>query len=272
MNDGMIILLGAGRMGGALLQGWIQQGIAPERIVVIEADSKQAAILTEKYHVKAVDDIAKASLSAAPEAIILAVKPQQMTAVLANYAQFVAAGTLFISIAAGKTTGFFQKHLGEKVSIVRSMPNLPSIVGKGATALYASASVTAAQRKIASKLFEAVGIVGWLEDEALVDAVTALSGSGPAYIFLMAESMTKAGEALGLPHALAESLANQTLLGSAELLVQSSEAADVLRKNVTSPSGTTEAALNVLMDKNGLESVIELGMRAAYNRSKELAD
>lgn len=272
MQNRKIILVGAGKMGGALLKGWIEQSIDPARIIVIEPDPLQAVFLQATYPVQVISSIATANLSVAPEVVILAVKPQQMHAVLADCMAFVQAGTLFISIAAGKTTGFFTSHLGKDAAIIRVMPNLPATVQKGATVLYAMPSVQEAQRQEAEKLFSAVGKIFWIEDETWMDAVTALSGSGPAYLFLLAESMAKAGERLGLPKDLARLLTNQTLLGSAELLVQATEPANRLREHVTSPGGTTEAALHVLMDTGDMGALLEQAMQAAYNRSQELAD
>lgn len=272
MSEGQIILVGAGKMGGALLEGWIKQGITLNRILIIEPDEVRALSLKMHYGVSVSSDSAAIPLASVPAIVVLAVKPQHMAATLPAYAKFAEAGAVFISIAAGKTTDFFRRYLGDDVAIIRTMPNLPAIVGKGATALYATAKVTPAHKQQAAGLFEAVGRCFWLEDEALIDAVTALSGSGPAYLFLLAECMAKAGEVLGLPAELSSALAEQTLLGSAELLIQAEEEAGTLRQHVTSPGGTTEAALRVLMGERGMEPLIAQAMQAACRRSEELAE
>lgn len=272
MSEGQIILVGAGKMGGALLEGWIKQGIKRNRILIIEPDEARALSLKAHYGVSVSGDGATIPVTAVPAIVVLAVKPQHMAATLPAYTRFAEAGAVFVSIAAGKTTDFFRRYLGQNAAIIRTMPNLAAIVGKGATALYATSMVTPSQKQQAAGLFDAVGQCFWLEDEALIDAVTALSGSGPAYLFLLAECMAKAGEALGLSGELSSALAEQTLLGSAELLIQAEEEAGTLRQHVTSPGGTTEAALQVLMGKGGMEPLIAQAMQAACRRSEELAE
>ncbi len=267
-----LILVGAGKMGGALLAGWLGQGIDPGRINVVEPNADQAKMLKNRYGVSVASSVQALSLDAAPDAVILAVKPQAMEAALKDYRPFVAEGTAFISIAAGKTLDFFLRHLGEEAAIIRAMPNLPSTVQQGATVLCASSAVTDTQRQLASFLFDAVGLAGWVEEEALLDAATALSGSGPAYVFLLAEAMLEAGIALGLPPQLANRFARQTLQGSATMLAQAEESPHVLREHVTSPGGTTEAALRVLMREGGVRSLILEAMQAAATRSRELAE
>jgi pyrroline-5-carboxylate reductase len=206
----------------------------------------------------------------APATIVLAVKPQSMDSVVPAYAG-PAATALTISIAAGKSIAYYEKLLGDSRAIVRVMPNTPAAVGRGMAVCVANAKTTEAQRTRTSQLMAAVGDVAWIEDESLMDAVTALSGSGPAYAFLLVECMAKAGEAVGLAPDLAMRLARQTMIGSGELMRLASEDAGILRKNVTSPGGTTEAALKVLMGDPGLEALMIRAIAAATKRGQELA-
>ncbi len=203
---------------------------------------------------------------------MLAVKPQAMEEVLPAYRRFAAGGALFVSIAAGKTLASFARALGGDAAVVRAMPNTPAAIGRGIAVACANARVSPAQRALAERLLAAVGEVGWVQDEALIDAVTAVSGSGPAYVFLLIECLAKAGEAAGLPAGLATRLARATVAGSGELARLSPESAAALREAVTSPGGTTRAALDVLMAKDGLEPLLRRAVLAAAKRSRELAD
>jgi pyrroline-5-carboxylate reductase len=202
--------------------------------------------------------------------VLLAVKPQAMDATLPAYRRFVGAATLFLSIAAGKTIGYFERGLGD-APIVRSMPNTPAAVGRGITVACANARVSAAQRDLADGLLSAVGEVHWVEREALLDPVTALSGGGPAYVFLLIEYLAEAGVAAGLPAELAMRLARVTVSGAGELARQSAEPAAQLRQNVTSPGGTTLEALKILMAEDGLKPLLIRAIAAASRRSRELA-
>jgi pyrroline-5-carboxylate reductase len=193
-----------------------------------------------------------------------------MDAAVPAYRRLANDGTLFVSIAAGKTIGFFEKHLGP-VAVIRAMPNTPAQVGRGISVACANGKVKADQRALAERLLSSVGEVGWVDDEELIDAVTAVSGSGPAYVFLLAECLAAAGEAVGLPKDLAMRLARATVSGAGELLHQSKESAEKLRQNVTSPGGTTLAALNVLMADDGLRPLMIKAVQAAARRSRELA-
>ena len=195
-----------------------------------------------------------------------------MDEVLPAYRRFAGGGTLFLSIAAGKTLGFFARHLGAAAAVVRAMPNTPAAIGRGIAVACASRSVARRSARLAERLLGAVGEVGWVEDEALIDAVTAVSGSGPAYVFLLIECLAKAGVAAGLPEALALRLARATVAGSGELARLSPESAARLRESVTSPGGTTRAALDVLMAPDGLEPLLTRAVLAAARRSRELAD
>jgi pyrroline-5-carboxylate reductase len=266
---GSLLLVGAGKMGSALLGGWLAQGTAPTDVHVVEPDASARAEITRKG-IAAHADASGLPADLDPQTIVFAVKPQSMDSVVPAYARF-ASSALFVSIAAGKTMAYFENHLGPRAAIVRVMPNTPAAVGRGISVLVANPSATAEQRNRAEALLTAVGDTAWIEDESLMDAVTALSGSGPAYVFLLVECMAAAGEAVGLEPALAMRLARATVIGSGELMHQSSDDAATLRKNVTSPGGTTEAALKVLMAKSGMEALMKRAIRAAEKRGRELA-
>ncbi len=265
-----LLLVGCGKMGGALLAGWLERGLA-RRLVVVEP-GPGAAGFAGRPGVELLSDAAAIAPDFQPAVVVLAVKPQGMAQVLPPYRRFADAGALFLSIAAGKTLGFFARALGEAASVVRAMPNTPASIGRGIAVACANGRVRPEQRRIAEALLAAVGEVGWVEDEALLDAVTAVSGSGPAYVFLLIECLARAGVAAGLPEALAERLARATVAGSGELAQRSAESAASLRENVTSPGGTTRAALDVLMAADGLDPLLRRAILAATKRSRELAD
>jgi pyrroline-5-carboxylate reductase len=258
-----VLLVGCGKMGSALLAGWLDRGLAAADVVVVEPNG--AAI-----PVTVVADHAAIPGGFIPDVVVLAVKPQVMAQVLPPYARF--GGAVFLSIAAGKTIAFFEGLLGGAAAVVRAMPNTPAAVRRGITVCCANATADTGRRDLCQGLLEAVGEVGWVEDEGLMDAVTAVSGSGPAYVFLLAEVMAAAGVAQGLPAELADRLARATVSGSGELLYRSSEAAGQLRQNVTSPGGTTAAALAVLMDEaTGMGPLMRQAVAAATRRGRELA-
>ncbi len=265
-----LLLVGCGKMGGALLAGWLERGLA-RRLVVVEP-GPGAAGFAGRPGVEWLSDAAAIAADVQPAVVVLAVKPQGMADVLPPYRRFADEGALFLSIAAGKTLGFFARALGKGASVVRAMPNTPASIGRGIAVACANARVRPEQRRIAEALLAAVGEVGWVEDEALLDAVTAVSGSGPAYVFLLIECLARAGVAAGLPEALAERLARATVAGSGELARRSAESAAALRENVTSPGGTTRAALDVLMAVDGLDPLLRRAVLAATKRSRELAD
>lgn len=269
--DGPVLLAGAGKMGGAMLAGWLEQGLRPASVVVQDpAPSADVAALLARHGITAQPTIAP--LAMPPAVIVAAVKPQAMEAVLPHLARLAGPHTLVISIAAGKTLASFARHFGTDAAIVRTMPNTPAAIGRGITVCVANSRVNPAQRHLASALLGAVGEVGWVEDEALMDAVTAVSGSGPAYVFLLAEVMAAAGRAQGLDAALADRLARATVAGAGELLRQSPETASKLRENVTSPGGTTAAALGVLMRADtGLQELLDEAVAAATKKGRELA-
>jgi pyrroline-5-carboxylate reductase len=259
-----VLLVGCGRMGSALLSGWLDRGIAPADLVVVEPTRPSFGAVTVVAYASEIP------AGFVPDVVVLAVKPQMMAEALPPYRRFESA--LFLSIAAGKPVAFFRRILGETVALVRAMPNTPASVRRGITVCFADETVKSAGRDVAASLLEAVGEVGWVDDEALMDAVTALSGSGPAYVFLLAEAMAEAGAALGLDPDLAVRLARATVSGSGELLRLSSESAGDLRRAVTSPGGTTAAALAVLMDQSsGFGPLLGDALAAAARRSNELA-
>jgi pyrroline-5-carboxylate reductase len=262
-----ILLIGAGKMGGALLEGWIGLGVDPARVTVIEPQpSPQVAALTERGL-----RLNPAAASAPADAVVIAVKPQTAPEALAGIRGVVPPGAIVISIMAGRTLGFLAEALPEGTAIVRAMPNTPAAIGRGITVAVPNARVTPAQRDLADRLLAATGAVEWIGDEGLMDAVTAVSGSGPAYVFLLAESLARAGEKAGLPAALAANLARATVSGAGELLHRSTLDAATLRHNVTSPGGTTAAALDVLTGTDGLDPVMERAVAAATRRSRALA-
>ena len=267
-----ILLVGCGKMGGALLRGWLSRGVAPENVIVIEPFAEAAAATREELSVTVIDDVAAIKPDFIPDIVVFAVKPQGMDEIVPSYAGFAAKGAVSLSIAAGRTIRYFGSRLGKEAAVVRTMPNTPAAVGRGITAACANDHVNAAQRSACERLLEAVGDVVWVESEDMIDAVTAVSGSGPAYVFLLIECMAKAGEAHGLPADIAARLARATVAGSGELARQSDDAAGILRQNVTSPGGTTAAALDVLMaGEDGLQQLMDRAIDAATRRSRELA-
>jgi pyrroline-5-carboxylate reductase len=251
-------------MGGAMLTGWLAQGLDPARVVVIEPQPSPdiSALATQGITLN------PTSVRTA-DTLVVAVKPQMFREAGAGLKSMVGDTTLVVSIMAGTTIAVLQEVCGG--AVVRAMPNTPAAIGRGITVAVAAGDVSAAQRAVTHALLRATGAVEWVEDEALMDAVTAVSGSGPAYVFLLAEELAKAGVAAGLPEALATRLARETVAGSGELLHQSDLASATLRQNVTSPGGTTAAALNVLMADGGLQQLMERAVAAATARSRELA-
>ncbi|MEO1292931.1 MAG: pyrroline-5-carboxylate reductase [Pseudomonadota bacterium] len=263
-----IVLLGCGKMGSAMLEGWLASGVSPGQVHVL--DPQPSDWLDER----AVEGLRlnKGLAEVDAAVVILAVKPQMMDGALPAVAGLTAAKPLFLSIAAGKTLTYFADHLGQDAAIVRSMPNTPAAVGRGITALIANAHVDNPQIQLAEVLLAAIGETAWLETEDQIDAVTGVSGSGPAYVFHLVEALAAAGEAEGLAPELALRLARATVAGAGELLHRSPETAEQLRINVTSPAGTTAAGLEQLMDeKNGLKSLMQRTVAAAAGRSRELA-
>jgi pyrroline-5-carboxylate reductase len=263
--SGTLVLVGAGKMGGAMLEGWLALGLDPHKIAILEPkpapEISALAARGVRINPASVDDAS---------VIVIAVKPQVAPEVVPNLKTLLRPGTVAVSVMAGKTVGFLESALGD-CAIVRSIPNTPAAVGRGITVAVPNAKVSEAQRKLSDALLRSVGAVEWVEDEGLIDAATAVSGSGPAYVFLLAESLARAGTAAGLPPDLAARLARATVSGSGELLHRSALDAATLRANVTSPGGTTAAALGVLMAGDGLDPLMEKAVAAATKRSRELA-
>ena len=263
-----LVLVGCGKMGTAMLRGWIAAGVA-SRCVVVEPAGIPAGIETAAEIVwYSSPQGLPAELR--PDAVVFAVKPQIADEVVPDYCSWARPETLFVSIIAGKTLAGLARNLGH-AAIVRTMPNTPAAIGRGITVACANPRVTVDQRQLCERLLAAIGESAWVEDEALIDAVTAVSGSGPAYVFLLMEALARAGEAEGLPDDLALRLARATVAGSGELARISKESPAQLRENVTSPGGTTRAALDVLMATDGLEPLIARAVAAAAARSRELA-
>jgi pyrroline-5-carboxylate reductase len=264
---GRLVLLGAGKMGSAMLEGWLTRGLDPRKLTVLEPQpAKSVKALTRRG--VALNPKGK---PVATTAVVIAVKPQSAPEAVRSLKPYVGTSTLALSIMAGRTLGFLQDALPPQTAIVRAMPNTPAAIGRGITVACPNRRVSARQRKLASDLLAAMGTVEWVRDEGLMDAVTAVSGSGPAYVFLLAEALAQAGAAAGLPADLAQKLARETVAGSGELLHRSTLDAAVLRENVTSPGGTTAAALGVLMSQSGLALLMRTAVAAAAARSRELA-
>ena len=251
-----------------MLRGWIAARIASRFLVVEPAGMPPDIDWPPEIRWYPSVEALPSELRA--DAVVFAVKPQVVDTVLPRYRRLVRPGTLFLSIVAGKTLGDLARHLGS-AAIIRTMPNTPAAIGRGITVACANPLVTAAQRQFCDRLLSAIGESSWVEDESLIDAVTAVSGSGPAYVFLLIEALARAGEAEGLPSGLALELARSTVAGSGELARLSAESPAQLRENVTSPGGTTRAALDILMAENGLEPLIKRAVAAAAARSRELA-
>lgn len=267
--DQNLLLVGCGKMGGALLGGWLERGIRSDAVTVVEPFDTE--VLQQKFGVTAIENVAALDASYRPDVVAFAVKPQGMGEIVPGYSRFVRPETVFLSIAAGRPIAFFEEHLGGHAAIVRSMPNTPAAVGRGITVACGNTHMSADQRITCQDLLEAVGEVAWVDDENLLDPVTAVSGSGPAYVFLLIETLAEAGVVAGLDPVLAAKLARATVTGSGELAHQSSDPAATLRQNVTSPGGTTAAALDVLMADDGLQEIMTRAVDAATRRSRELA-
>lgn len=268
---GPLLLVGSGKMGTALLGGWLDHGLSKADVLVVEpSEAGQSAVTALGVEaISAPEDIPDGHPF---RAVVFAVKPQMMSDVLPAYRDVIARGTLVMSIAAGTAIGRFEEVFGNETAIVRAMPNTPAAIGQGVTALFANPRVSNAQRDLAEALMSAVGQVHWLDDEEQMHAVTAMSGGGPAYVFLLIETLAQAGMANGLPEALAWPMARATVIGSGALAAASDEPASTLRKNVTSPRGTTEAALKVLMaEESGVQPIFDQAIEAASRRSRELA-
>jgi pyrroline-5-carboxylate reductase len=262
-----VLLVGAGRMGGALLKGWLAQGLSPE--VVEPNPSAELRKLARKRAINLLANVAVASPR--PRACVIALKPQILKTEVVTLAALAQSDALMISIAAGTSIRTMRKAWGKEARIVRAMPNTPGSIGHGISALFAATRATGADRKLAESLLVPLGETLWVQRETQIDSVTAVSGSGPAYVFLLAEALEKAALAEGLPADAARRLARATVAGAGAMLEGNPRAASELRRDVTSPGGTTEAALNILMAQDGLESLMARAVHAARKRAQELA-
>jgi pyrroline-5-carboxylate reductase len=265
-----LLLIGCGKMGGAMLAGWLESGIAGGGVVVL--DPAGAQTFQEREGVTIHTEAASLPDDLDPEVVVFAIKPQQMGEAAPFAARYVGNGTVFMSIAAGTRIGFFEGLLGGEAAIVRAMPNTPAAIGQGITVTCPNANVSDAQLLKCSALLGAIGEVMNVDDEALIDPVTAVSGSGPAYVFLLIECLAEAGVEAGLPRELADRLARVTVAGAGQLAMRGGDSPAQLRKNVTSPGGTTQAALEVLMAEDGLQQLMTRAVAAATKRGRELAE
>ena len=273
-----LLLVGAGKMGGAMLAGWLERGLDPAQITILDpgppAEIRQ---MLARYGLTAQSNAGAVSLM--PRTIVMAVKPQQMDEVFATVAPLAASGTTVLSVAAGRTIASLEAHLGEGVAVVRTIPNTPAAIGRGITVCCGNDQLTDQQRATCNALLRSIGEVEWVADEALIDVATGVSGSGPAYVFYLTECLAEAGRQAGLDEAMAMRLARATVSGAGDLMHQSETSAAGLRKNVTSPGGTTAAALAVLMDQDkandaagcNLQDLMTRAVAAAVKRAKELS-
>jgi len=269
MSDMNLTFIGGGNMASSLIGGLIADGWNPATIQVADRDQQQLERLAKRFGITTTTDNRAAATRA--DIIVLAVKPQAMHDVAVDLAATVVQHRpLVISIAAGVRENALRDWLGAGTPIVRTMPNTPALVQSGATALFANPVVTENQRSTAESIMRAVGLALWVDDEDQLDAVTALSGSGPAYFFLFMEAMQAAACKLGLPEDTARLLTLQTAFGAAKMALESPEGAAALRHRVTSPGGTTERAISIF-EENGLEGLVAKAMQAAADRSRELA-
>lgn len=271
MLTARLILAGCGKMGGTLLAGWLDRGVQRRHLTVVEPQPQLAAAIRERHQVAVFAGPEAIDAEVRADAVVFAVKPQVMDEVAPLYRRFAKGNTVFLSIAAGKPVRYFEERLGRTTPIVRSMPNTPAAVRRGITVACPNRGVTAEQLRLCHDLLESVGEVAWVEDESLLDAVTAVSGNGPAYVFLLVECLAAAAVEAGLPKDLAERLARVTISGAGELLRQSSDSPATLRQNVTTPGGTSAAALTVLMAPDGLQPLMTRAVAAGARRSRELA-
>jgi pyrroline-5-carboxylate reductase len=269
MHDNRILLVGAGKMGGAMLEGWLRQGLVPADVTVVDPhpSERMRALAVEGLRLSPpVADIGEVGC------IVLATKPQMLDSASDLLATVAGPETLLISVLAGKTIANLKARAPRVRSVVRAMPNTPAAVGRGITGCAASPETSEEQRAFTTRLLSAIGRVEWVKDESMIDAVTAVSGSGPAYVFHLVEAMAHAGEAAGLPSDLAMRLARATVEGAGELLYQNADtAAETLRLNVTSPAGTTAAAMEVLLDDGGMRTLMTRAVAAAKRRAGELS-
>lgn len=263
-----LAFVGGGNMARSLIGGLLARGQPAAQIIVAEPQQATRTALQADFGIAVAEHPAEVVASA--DGVVLAVKPQVMRAVCASIAPALPPSALVVSVAAGITSGQLASWLGGARRVVRAMPNTPALLGAGATGLYANEACVAADRALAEGLLGAVGLTAWIANEALMDSVTALSGSGPAYLFLLAEAMQAAASAQGLPADAARALTRQTLLGAARMLAESDEDAATLRARVTSPGGTTQAAIETF-EAGGFRALVQRALDAAQRRGGELA-
>jgi pyrroline-5-carboxylate reductase len=266
---GSMLLLGCGKMGGAMLRGWLARGVPGQQLYVVDPSPRDLEDVIATG-VTVVTNPADLPGNFQPAIVLLAIKPQFMDEALPDYRRFAKPDTLFLSIAAGKTLAYLRQQIGD-ATIVRAMPNTPAAVGRGMSVIVRQPGVSAAKLDLCAGILSAVGEIAWVDDEELINAVTAVSGGGPAYVFLLIECLAEAGRQAGLPAEMAMQIARSTVCGSGELAFQSSDTAETLRKAVMSPKGTTEQAINVLMADDGLQPLMTRAIAAATRRSRELA-
>jgi pyrroline-5-carboxylate reductase len=268
--NGPLVLVGCGKLGGALLTGWLAGGLDPSSVIVQDpGPPKEIEDLLQHHRICRMADVRP--LARSPAVLLMAVKPQVMDSVFKPLAQHVGPNTVVVSVAAGRTLASFERFLPGGTAVVRTIPNTPAAVGRGITVCVGNAHTTLQVRALVDQIMGAVGDVGWVEEEHLIDAATAVSGSGPAYVFLLAECLAAAGRDIGLEPALASRLADATVAGAGELMRQTGLPPAVLRQNVTSPNGTTAAALSVLMGDDRLKKLMAEAVAAANRRSAELS-
>lgn len=261
-----IVLIGAGRMGGAMLRGWLTRGLGPVIAVEPKPDARLRKLKGVRF-VPAIEDIPKGRI----RACVIALKPQILRAEAARLKPIAARGTTMVSIAAGTSIATLTKALGRGAKILRAMPNTPGAIGQGISAIYAPKNISSREKKLSEQLLSPLGETIWVTKEKLIDVTTAVSGSGPAYVFLMVETLADAAEAEGMPRVEAEKLARATIMGAGALLAADRRPPSDLRRDVTSPGGTTEAALKVLMKPDGMSRLMARAVAAANKRAGELA-
>lgn len=268
-----ILLVGCGRMGSALLTGWLDRGMPGSAVNVVEPQPPgpvMAGFLERGVSLVGSTDALNPTIK--PDVILFAVKPQTIDGIVPIYQRFIQSAPAFLSVVAGRKISSLESLLGKTAAVVRCMPNTPAAIRLGVTVACANERTSSDQRALCNSLLEAVGEVVWIENENLMDAVTAVSGSGPAYLFLLAEDLAAAGVAAGLPKDLAERLARLTLTGAGALLASSPLSPSELRRNVTSPGGTTEAAMEILMGPDGLRNLMTAAVQSAVARSRRLSN
>jgi pyrroline-5-carboxylate reductase len=265
-----VLLAGCGNMGYAMLQGWVgSRALTPSNVTVVEPNEVlRARALT--LGVSVAPDVGDLKSDHVADVIIMAVKPQVMESVLPGYGRYAVAGSTFVSIAAGIGIGTFLRILGDATPVIRCMPNTPAAIGKGMLAYFPNSAVTPVTEEFVSGLLSKSGRVAKVDNESLIDAVTAVSGSGPAYVFHFIECLTEAGVSTGLPREIAAQLAMQTVMGAGALAAESTETPTRLREQVTSPNGTTAAALEVLMGGARMQKLLSEAVAAAHKRAIEL--